>query len=103
MVIEMYKDMKSNVPDAFNALNIRNTTTDIEGQENKMRGQKEQGLRRITTRNRLANAEILKTADGAGGKKKIEIRQSMKDEPVSITILKLIIKQEVNEKVQLEK
>ena len=49
--------------------------------------------------NRSGNAGVLKAA---GGKGKLETRQSAKDRPASITALKLIPKQGADEKAELE-
>ncbi len=94
--MEVYEDMENDAPDAPGA---PNATTNIEGQENET-GRKGQGIRQIAVGNRSGNAGVLKAA--GGGKGKIETRQSAKDQPASITALKLIAKQGANEKAQPE-
>lgn len=94
--MEVYEDIESD------ALDVPNATTGIEGKENEVGSRKGQGIRQTTIANRPGNAGIFKAANGARGKRKIETRQSVKDQPVSITALKLIAKQGADEKAELE-
>ncbi len=92
----MYEDLENDAPVAPNA---PNATTNIEGKENEIGSRKRQGTRQIAVGNRSGNAGVLKAA---GGKGKLETRQSAKDRPASITALKLIAKQGADEKAELE-
>lgn len=51
-----------NMPDTFDALNISNTTTNIERKKNQVECRKEQEIYQITIENEPGNAEILKAA-----------------------------------------
>lgn len=98
--MEVYEDMENIASDAPNTSGALNATTNNEGKENETGSWKRQEIYQIETGNQSRNAKVLKAA---GGKRQIETRQSAKDQSASMTALKLIAKQRMDKKAQLER